>query len=240
MADYSTNFKKHGAYAADQAMIAELFEVAETFMGEAPSIKVELEDEQEITSTAVKEVLDDVYVKNKYIKKVLIMGFATGRRRLITIRLQISEMAEWPLDVSVQGDREACVMVKERIESIIQGREQWFSKFMLPHKLGYVIAFVMGLPLAILGIVLGIHLVLRPDMVASDKIHPFIVLEWVGIWGVAFLLKRKMFPKLVFNIGKSENMDRSAHFWRQLVGLGIGIGLLVAVIGGLIVERIGK
>ena len=45
---------------------------------------------------------------------------------------------------------------------------------------------------------------------------------------------------MIFDIGRSTNVGKSALFWRKLVGVGVGVGPIVAVLGGLIVERVLK
>ena len=52
-----------------------------------------------------------------------------------------------------------------------------------------------------------------------------------------FFLKPKMFPKAMFNIGKSASVAESAKTWRNIVGSVILLGIVVAAIGGWIVER---
>jgi hypothetical protein len=47
-----------------------------------------------------------------------------------------------------------------------------------------------------------------------------------------------LFPKIVFDFGKSASIGRRAAFWRNVTGTGILLALLVGVVGGLIVEKI--
>jgi hypothetical protein len=54
-------------------------------------------------------------------------------------------------------------------------------------------------------------------MVHDDKISIWILIERAVIYAAFFGLKKKMFPKMIFDIGRSTNVGKSALFWRKLV-----------------------
>ena len=238
MAGYSTNFTKRGAYAVNQGTIMDLTAVVDDLVEEAPTIKFKLEQDHEIESKDAKEAFDDVYVKNKYIKSAEIQGFGVkGAHASITFGPP--NIIEDVIGVRMGGDREACVAARAKIESILQGSEQWYSKFMF-QKEGYAVAFTFAVPVLLLAAFTVIHLVLTPESFEKDKVPVLLPLEWLIIWAVLVVLKGRMFPKIVFDIGKSASVGDSARSWRNVVGIVIAIGVPVAVAGGLIVERLLK
>jgi hypothetical protein len=97
----------------------------------------------------------------------------------------------------------------------------------------------MGYAIVLPILILVALLFAQQEMVTADgKISMLIVAEWLIICAALFGMKKKMFPKMMFNIGKSADLGTGALFWRKLVGTGIGVGLAVAIIGGFIVEKI--
>jgi hypothetical protein len=55
--------------------------------------------------------------------------------------------------------------------------------------------------------------------------------------GILFLMSR-MFPKVIFEIGVSARRGESAKFWRVTVGSVLILGIVVAVVGGLIAGKL--
>lgn len=147
---------------------------------------------------------------------------------------------ELPIQVRMNGDRESCVKVRTELENILQGSELRYSQFVVSHKFGFYIAYIIGIPALIFVALLIVHQLFGLEMVHDDKISIWILVEWVVICAAFFGLKKKMFPKMMFDIGRSTKVSESAIFWRNLVGIGVGVGLTMAVLGGLIVERVLK
>ena len=111
---------------------------------------------------------------------------------------------------------------------------------MFPHRFVFYVAYTVGIPLFILAALVVGHMIVKPEMVSSEKISNWIMAEWFVITVAVFWFKQKMFPKLVFDFGKSARVDRNARMWRNVVAVGVVISLIVAVVGGLIVEKVLK
>jgi hypothetical protein len=239
MVSYSANFQKHGAYRIDQATIQQLLRVVKEFTGVSPKITFKLHGDHEIEHTELRELLDDTYVTSKNIAEAEIEGL--GREASISIKLCVPEVMDLPIMVRINGDREKCVGARTKLEAIFQGSEEWYSRYMFPRIFGFYLGYIVGVPALILAAIIMVHHLVGQEMLTGDgKIYGWAVLEWFAIWATCFGLKRRMFPKMMFDISRSADLAKSALFWRNLVGTGVAVGLIAAVLGGLIVERVLK
>jgi hypothetical protein len=138
------------------------------------------------------------------------------------------------VNVTVSGDREAGSSLRADIQNIIEGQRQWYA-FAYPGwwwaVLWTAIWLVVGF--AILFSFEKAGLWSGKDMGVWPPLLVVMILACGGLW-----LMTRMFPKAVFEIGFSNRRAASARVWRSIVGTVIILGTIVAVVGGLIVERI--
>jgi hypothetical protein len=132
MADYSASFTQHRAYSVDKATLAEIVQVARTFLGKDPNISIHLKDDHKIEDTNLDALLADTYVRGKYIERVTI----DGRNRDQDVWRTFLVDFEWELmqtiRVNVGGERDRSVAARDEIEIILKGAELWYSPMFLP------------------------------------------------------------------------------------------------------------
>jgi hypothetical protein len=134
----------------------------------------------------------------------------------------------------MSGSREECTVLRTDIESIIEGRRQRYATFIFPKNPNFNLKEVL-LNIGVLVVTLFIVPYFKIHMNSLEGFLEFLgvyVSVAIAIRFNATLFGRLMFPKLIFEIGKSANRGKSAEFWRTVVG----VGLVVAIIGGIAVE----
>jgi len=242
MTDFSVTFIRLGGYSFDEATIIGLVGQAIEFL------KIDLDAEKTffqveatfiggdiITSKKVEEILQDSYVKSKPIVQLAIRSMNTEAKplRRVTIVLRDSQFGEG-VNVNLTADRASCTLAGQEMQNIIDGCRQWYSRIYISG--GWLLLFALfwcSFIGALSGILLNGYL---PGQVAVAVIGALISSSVLGIGGIYVM--RRMFPRVIFEMGLSKRRMENARLWRKTIGSVVILGIVVAVIGGSIVEWI--
>ncbi len=234
MASYSSLIKKSRCYLFDKEAILECWNAAQQFLGKRPDLSIMLTDNSSIQGANPQEILDDIYLKSKLINDVKIEGAQTDTNPTKALTLAITSKA---VELRVSGTKDDCVRVRAALEDLIDGqvqsfswvRELWDSKVLL---------FVKGVLLLVLYLLL---------LTLQTEFTPFANQQLQGLWvslagveilAIAWLATysiKRMYPRLTVEIGKSAELGQTAAEWRDRTFQFFVIGVIGAVVGGLIV-----
>ena len=254
VATYNSRIEYHNAYIFDVMSIEALFTTAQRYIG--PSIEtvsgikdgkfytrevksepnvtcsIDLTDDHNISSRDLSVLFTDPLVQSKFIQRMTISGSAyrTNPSRRISVTLRV---ADTPVEVSVDGDRESAQIVRNEIQQILEGKEQSYSFLVFRQFSGWSI-FRAALSATVIFIVIVlIHVRLG---VQKEQLGTFVV-SWLGetaalVWFLGYL-RRKLFPAVLFEIGRSAitvkrlGSIRYNLLWAVLVGLAVGVASIV-------------
>ncbi len=235
MTDFSVKFIRLGGYSFDEETILELVRQASSFVKTDVDVEATLRGGHSIVSKNVQELFEDNYVKSNLIAQLVIRAWNTQAKplRKVMIILLDSAFGEG-ISVDLSADRELCTITRAEMQNIIDGRRQWYSGLYIGGWWLLLLALLwcvcMG---ALSGALLSAYL---PGQWAVAVIGALISGSVLGIAGVYVM--RRMFPRVTFEIGGSKRRSESAKLWRITIGSVLILGIVAAVIGGLIVERI--
>jgi hypothetical protein len=239
LAEFSTSFSKTGGYIVTRDAIMDLYAACSEFAGSPPRMTIELAGNFNIQGSDVIELLDELYVKSKPILRLRID--ASGRlnnahRRSVSISLtnESSGIRSWgsSIDVSLSGEKAGTVAARDEIEARLAGLRKWYS-LMLPNN--DAMDFLLFLVVLVCSLFLTGYIFFRylnPNSGSTPtlaELSGFLCQWFVTVVAIAFL-RKKLFPKLLFDIGKSADQIRRVAFWRVSVCgavlLGVAINLL--------------
>jgi hypothetical protein len=218
MPEYSVEFHRNGAYAFDQSAISELCRVVRTLTDQDPIIALRFEDDHQIQGSDIETLLNDDEVRNFRLASV---DLHAGNFVDSYISITIARDFGHPISIEIQGNKDSVTRARAEIESIIGRGRQWYSWHSIPPPWdflgGITVWALVSLPLA-----LGVLRFVSPS--AGNGIRALIVLPliWLTFW-----LMTTMFPKLVFDIGRSAELARRASNVRIMVFVAIALGALV-------------
>ena len=235
MAEYATGFDKAGGYSFDDDAITDLWEQAKAFVGDEAGVEIKLEGAQRIRVKDVKEIFEDVFVKRAFIEQISISGsiFGATPRKAISINIRREAFADG-VSFSISGDRHECTTRRTEIENIINASRLWYSFIFQRSASAY---FFNGVITAVAVIAIFLSITRLFDGPIWVEV-PIFVFAYICVSIIIGVFERVLFPKIIFDFGKSANVGQRATFWRNLLGAGIGVALVVGVVAGLVVEKI--
>ena len=194
--NYSVTFEKRGGYIFDQNTIVDLWKITNAFVGKEPDVTVKLAGEHTIESSDVEKVLEDIYVKSN---RIVSLDISARNHRIepsrsISIKLKTKEAFEPVIAVKIDGDREASTVVRLEIESVIDGRAEWYSRFFIPFNFLTAIGYFPVVIALVVLFVGGLHTLLLGNPITENKIQISVILEALIVLVLFFPLKNKMFP----------------------------------------------
>jgi hypothetical protein len=205
MADYSSTFRKAGAYFFSQEAIVDLWNIGQTFLGEPPDLEVKLDGDHNISSTDPAQLFSDFYVKNKYIQEIEINGcnVRTKPNRQLSVKLS-TEGWKSGVMVYIAGKKDECIKARTDIESIIDGRRNNF-----PNVTAKPLVSMSFLLVFFSTIFLYLHAMLTPGLNAQNHLLLIAVVlaEALAISLFIEVTLFKMYPRMTFEIGKSANCN---------------------------------
>ena len=239
MPEYSTDITKRGAFVVDSQRIKILNGTITKFLGRRPSIEIEFEGSYKISGSNLDELLADPYVGSKIIRTIQFSGYADERRMTLRLGTDFNVARLVPVDIDIVSDNHnAMILARNTIEETITSHKQWYWIFMLPDIVPALIGYILFVPIVAGLFVFGTNWLFHLEMINEKYISGYLVLAWAILATAIFYLKQQMFPKMIFDFGKSAEVARNAAWWRNFVGLVVIVGIIVGVIGALIVERI--
>ncbi|MGY8709539.1 hypothetical protein RAD16_27675 [Bradyrhizobium sp. 18BD] len=242
MAEYSASFREGGAFQFNVETVIDLAYAARDYLGATPTIAIEFVGDHKISSDDLSQLLDDPYMRSLRIMKLKIDGsqYAAKPYRSCTIDID----PEWgflgTVNVTLRGDRDAAVIARDRIEKILKGCLLWYWPLFRPIGPGFF-AFRMCLAaVAVFVSIFAAYTLLR-GVPASQRdaltqagealiLTPF-------FYQIGAFFRNRLFPKLLFNFGKSADSIRVAAYWRNLVFVGVGLAVATGIVATLITDR---
>jgi hypothetical protein len=144
------------------------------------------------------------------------------------------------VSITVDGDRDACVATRAHHENLLKGCWSWYAKLYRPVAPEYAAVRVISGWFLALGVVLASTLIIsgipQTKFVISVFFSSFSFS--FGCYYVLFFIQKRLFPKLLFNFGKSSEQVRAAVIWRQLFFGGFLLAITTSVIATIIMNRI--
>jgi hypothetical protein len=232
---YSTNFARWGGYSFDENSVYELADQVKEFSGVDAELEASLQGGHIITGKNAQEFVAEAFLKNNMIEQLIIQAWDIGADPHRSIQIILRDRTFFDaVSVGISGERQASMAARMQIQSIIGGGRHWYALF-YPH--GWwssVLSFILWLLIvAILAELLSLY------SSAQWPVALFVAVVGGSLVGSAgMFVLRKMFPKVVFEIGTSKRKGETARFWRMTVGSVLILGIVAAVIGGLIVEKL--
>jgi hypothetical protein len=223
MATYATSFTKRGGYSFDERAIADLWNQAKSFVGDDANITVKLEGDHEIRLKEVNELFEDAFLRHNFIEQLSIYGSDFRAEPVKNISISLGYYV-W---VSISGDRQECAVKRTEIENILGGRRIWYSKLFA----GGVVKWFLG-GVIVSGIINFVAERIRRRVGLDDSFLSATIIALPLIVLVVLLFataKDRMFPRLVFELGKSAQVGKRAEYWRNAVGIGVVLAFVVGI-----------
>jgi hypothetical protein len=241
MAGYSTEINRRGPFVFDRAAIRSLCASLRKFLcNDRPVVSFGFVGDHSIESDDIDSLIGDDYVSSRRIVKIKIGGtnYHIKPSRSATITLS----SEYGVEVraSIGGDRDPSLLLRNEIESMLESCTPWYARLYLPAghtydgarlAIGFTICWV---------IVVAIALLQAPP--PDRKIDIWFLLQWSGsgvmlLWAWLFI-NRRMFPRVLFDIGKSADQVAAAKYWRNTVFVGVVLAVIAGVVATLITDRL--
>lgn len=239
MANYATSFDKAGGFSFSEQSIKDLWKEAREFTTGHVSISVELEGGHSVTLNEISELFDDAFIRSNYITLMTISGsrYDLNPTKRISIALRNQPLIG-AVGFSISGERRECAAKRTEIENILNGRKLWYSKWIyeMPSRLLIALFIFSGLIQPVIDkIVLSIGLdpSFKSNLIVGFPIYGACLV-------LASALRPRMFPKVIFEFGKSGTIGRRADFWRNFVGGGILLAFIVGIASTLFLDFIKK
>lgn len=241
MDKYSTNFTRSGGYIFSRNPIVAIAKAVERFTGSTPKINIALADNHNVQSGDVDEVLADSYVINRLIERINITSMETHKivdkkavsnDRYVNVTLSVDRFDS--IDVDIRGDRDASVSLRGEIETIIDGQRQWY--WWLTARMRSPFDALLFGATSFAFFVLGAAITTAMGKEAKDGVWFAVLFAAAAMW-LLFLLKKQLFPKLLFDIGKSGDRVQAAKAWRNVVLVVVALGFVVSVFASWFYDR---
>lgn len=225
MADYSSRLKMHRAYRVTKDTISTLVSVIGPFIASDPTITFYLEGSHEIKDSNLNALLEDPYIGAKYIDKLSIDGRShaeSGIWRTVDVTFEVGTLQT--VVVSISGERKESTALRSEVENILKGAELWYSFMFLPYGFASFLISTIGPFIVILSGTFVAAMLLGYEQ--NGKFPPSVGLVCICLLALFYGLKRLLFPKLTFEIGKSANLVRYSGYWLNFVFVTIIVGFL--------------
>jgi hypothetical protein len=239
MAEYSTDINRRGPFIFDRVAITTFYDLIRKFLlNDRPTVSIGFVGEHSIQSDDIDSLLEDAYVSSRQIVKIGIEGsnYALKPRRSGSITLS-SEYGQ-EVRVSIKGDRDPSTLLRGEIEGILHGCTPWYARLYLPAGSIYD-GIRMGIGFVVCwAITVAVPLAATPGqkidvlfLLSSSGFGLWVLLAWL-------FLNRRMFPRLLFDIGKSAEKVSAAKYWRNTVFVGIILAVLTGFITTQLTDRL--
>jgi hypothetical protein len=242
MADYSASFREGGALQFDTASIDDLAKAARDYLDSTPMVTIEFHGDHKISSEDLNQLLDDPYIRSLRIKAIKIDGsqYKIQPRRSFEISIDTDFAFMGAVGVSIKGDRDAAVMVRDRVEKTLKGCSLWYAWLFHPIAAQFVAFRVIIAILAIFAALFTAYTLLRgfprtPEAALWQVGEA--VLYTMFFYQIAAFLRNRLFPKLLFNIGKSSYAVSAAAYWRNIVFVAITLAIITGIAATVITDR---
>jgi hypothetical protein len=198
-------------------------------------LEAHLEGGHIVISKDARELLEDSFLKSNFIEQIQIKAFNLNpldQRRTIMIFLRKGLAGNVFLELD--GDRQAGTETRRELENIIKGKREWYAWLFIPTGWAFLSQLIWCV---VIGAICGATI--SRFFPGQWVFTTFAVLIGALVLGLgSIFLFYRMFPRIAFEIGASRRKSESAKLWRITVGSVLFLGILAAVIGGLIVEWI--
>lgn len=202
---------------------------------------VSLADDHNIQSSDIEVILSDSYILARLIERIKFSsnGSRVVERKFVAssrdVDVTLSERYFSTIDVSIKGDRDGCTALRAELETIFQGAEESYSWTRR----------IDGLPMALLSTAATVLfflgyawlLVLIAGVETTKQVGWLLFVPAVFSVFAVGRLRAKMYPGIVFDVGKSGNIISSAKHWRT-VGHSLALGVIASVIAAYVYDRI--
>lgn len=198
-------------------------------------VEVTFEDAQSITTSNVQDLFEDSYVKGSVIQKLIIRVWNTKNApELKHVMIILSSVGAEGVSVILTSDRQSSTATRAEVQNLIDARRQWYSRlFPSPGWLG-LFQVIWYISVAVFsGMLMGLWMPGQVSIALWVALVSGLTMGTMGIY-----LMDAMFPRVLFEFGRSERRGASARTWRKTVGVTVILGLIIAVVGGILGELI--
>jgi hypothetical protein len=242
MAEYSASFREGGALQFGQDSVRDLVKAATDFTGEAAQVTIEFRGDHKIAASDLDQLLNDSYVRSLMIISIRIDSsrYRPAPRRTVDVKISSEYLTLGAISVSIDGDRDASIVTRDRIEKIVRGCWTWYSRFYRPFQTEFQVARVVVVFIIVFLLLFAAFLILRgiphsPDELAERAAEALLLSP--SFYFVLAFLRNRLFPKLLFNLGKSADVAISAAYWRNIIFVGVGLAIVAGIATALITDR---
>jgi hypothetical protein len=236
MADYHSTVRKTGAYKIDKELILTIYRLQREFLEGDPECSACLEGDHKITVKDPSQLFDDPLVKAKYLNEVTMEGRGPSSRS-VSVEFAKDHAFLDSARLIVAGESDRCIVLRGKIESLIDAKKQWYSFLMIGSATRATMLSTLSY-LLIMALSVGIVFV-------SSGLDGLVnhVLLWTlttPIWLTIFLswVRPLLFPKIIFEIGQSADLGRRLESARNLIFVVMGLGLVVGIAAEVIAKTL--
>jgi hypothetical protein len=241
---YSTNFTRSGGYIFSRDAIVLIAKEMARFTESEAKINIALADNHNVQSSDVDEVLSDSYVLNRLIERIDITSMSESKivdnkhvRNTRQASVTLSTNRYESIDVDIRGDRDASVSLRGEIETIIDGQKKWYWWLAgrIPSPFDAILFGAACMAFLVLSIMVVAPLFGKDA--TKDLLWLAGLLAVLAMW-LSFSLRRKVFPKILFDIGKSGDLVQASGTWRNVILIVVALGFFVSVLASWFYDRI--
>lgn len=230
VSNFSSKFVRRGGYSFDEATIVEMVRRSSQFADMDVDVEITFEDGQQITTSKVEDLFDDSYVKGSIIKQLVMRAWNTKqtpalKHVMVILRNEFSEA----ISVVLTADRQSSTTTRVELQNLIDGRRQWYSSLFPTAAWLSILQIIWLISVAIAGGILVS--VWMPGQVSIALWVALVSVFTVGVLGIR--LMDAMFPRVLFEFGRSERRVGNARMWRNTIGGGVMLALIVAIAGAI-------
>jgi hypothetical protein len=231
MPEYTASFSKRGAYSFGQGAIMDLVSATKKFLdGGEPTIEIRLKHGHRVEMNDAEAILTDAFVRNGVLQGIEISAWPRGSR----ISISLGQRGLFSVvDVTIAGSRDKCTAARAEIEPILDASRLWYAPFYERWSLSI-------LPWVVVGLLLSEMISRWPISKDAPIWVSLIAFLAVLVLAVAVfnLFGRRMFPQVVFEIGRSNEVGERARYWRNAVGIGFILAIVAGIAASLIYDRL--
>ncbi|MGY4506608.1 hypothetical protein [Bradyrhizobium sp. USDA 3650] len=242
MAKYSASFFDGGALQFDENSIRDLVSAGRNYLETAPTITLEFDGDHNLQSDDLENILSDPYIRSRNIISVQINGsrYRPEPARSFQVKISSEYATLGSVRLSIEGDRDASIVTRNQVETTIRGCWTWYARLYRPIDVSFqLIRLISGWTL-VYALLFSAFLKLRgfpetPEQLAKLAAETLFLSPTIYL--IVAFLRNRLFPKLLFAIGKSADAVARAAYWRNFVFIGVGLALLTGIAATLITDR---
>lgn len=237
---YNITVEQRGAYALDEQVLRDVHEAAKAFLD--GDIKIEIECSSgayKVVAEEPAEALDDPLLRAHPITMIKLSGdnYKADPRRSFSFRAR-DDVFLPTIHIEMTGNHNDCSALASQLEKLMSAKRQAYSPMILNGDVTSTITTILAVLVIAAVPIAAAYLVFGAEGVGIP-LTAEMALAFPLLW-LLHRLRKIIFPQLVVEIGRSDDMGKRARNMRSTLLVGIILALVVGVAASLIANRLSR